>query len=177
MTNENEPQFNFGDIVSVAGYYPQVFRIEGYRIEHYHYPAEEWTDFVYELVEAHTGEWLEADDEDLTILAGAAQAETYLQSFKYPTKPPSQDANDVRNWIYEGGEVMAKKEPKPTARELSAKEADKRKQERKARAEQIDNLLDQRKWYADALERTNNEEFGDRVFAIDCELKKLTERE
>jgi hypothetical protein len=174
MSDENQPQFNFGDLVSVSGYYPQIFRIEGYRIEQYHYPSEEWTDFVYELADAHTGEWLEADTEDLTILAIADRAKAYLQAFKYPTKPPSQDANDVRNWMYGGGDIMAKKEPKPSAREMSAMEAEKRKQARKEHAAQVDNLLEIRKWYSDALERTNNEEFGDRVFAIDAELKKLS---
>jgi hypothetical protein len=48
---------------------------------------------------------------------------------------------------------------------------------RKKRAEQIDNLLDMRIWASKMLEKTNNEEYGDKVFAIDCELKKLTETE
>lgn len=48
-------------------------------------------------------------------------------------------------------------------------------QKRKARAEQIDNLLDMREWYRKALERTNDEAYGDRIMAIDCELRKLTE--
>jgi hypothetical protein len=48
---------------------------------------------------------------------------------------------------------------------------------RKKRGEQIDNLLDLRNWAADMLAKTGNEEFGDRVMAIDCELKKLMEVE
>jgi hypothetical protein len=76
-----------------------------------------------------------------------------------------------------GAETMAKPERKPTPRELSAQIADERKAMRKKRAEQIDNLLDMRIWASKMLEKTNNEEYGDKVFAIDCELKKLVETE
>jgi hypothetical protein len=58
---------------------------------------------------------------------------------------------------------------------LSAQIAEERKVARKRRAEQIDNLLDMRIWASEMLDKTGNEEFGDRVMAIDCELKKLTD--
>jgi len=80
---------------------------------------------------------------------------------------------------YEKGlKAMAKQEPrKPTARELSAQLAKEQKEMRKKRGEQIDNLLDLRNWAADMLAKTNDEAYGDRVFAIDTELKKLVETE
>jgi hypothetical protein len=94
---------------------------------------------------------------------------------------PAQEKPEWMTFMFGGDETMngfgeKPKEPrKPTAREISAKEAEEKKQARKVRAAEIDNLLDLRKWYADMLAKTNNEEFGDRVFALDCELKKLTE--
>jgi hypothetical protein len=71
---------------------------------------------------------------------------------------------------------LAKKEPQPkklSARELSAKEAEERKAARKAKAEEIDNLLDRRNWYAEQFAKSGNVEDNERVIAIDQELKKL----
>jgi hypothetical protein len=48
---------------------------------------------------------------------------------------------------------------------------------RKKRAAEIDNLLDQRNWYADMLAKTNDETYGDRLFAIEAELKRMVETE
>jgi hypothetical protein len=87
-----------------------------------------------------------------------------------------QSLVDIEN--YERGAMnMAKPERKPTAREISAKEAEERKAARKARGEEIDTLLDLRIWAADMLAKTNNEEFGDRVFAIDSKLKELVDND
>lgn len=90
---------NFGDIVRVAGYQTRLFQVDGYRTEHWHYPDEEWTDVVYELTDIHTGEWLEADLADLTIVAPAAD-EAKLKSSGFiilredtpmePNKPEQQ---------------------------------------------------------------------------------------
>jgi hypothetical protein len=148
----NKPDFNFGDLVRVDGYGARVFVVDGYREERYYHPDESWTDIVYELHCAWTGGRMEADEEDLTLVAPAENAEEYLA-----TAP-----------IMYGGDTM-KQPKKPTAKEEA--------EERKKRAEQIDNLLDMRNWYSEALERTNNEEFADRMFAIDAELKKLVEND
>lgn len=170
----NKPEFGFGDIVRVAGYYPRLFKVDGYREEHYYYPNEQWTEFVYELYDAHTSEWIEADEEDLALVAEADKAEEYLEANPQASTPITPDWIFGIDWAKEALPI-AKQERKPTARELSAMEADRRKAERKERAEQVDNLLDLRIWASDMLEKTGNEEFGDRIFAIDCELKKLIE--
>jgi hypothetical protein len=176
MNNDEQIFFNFFDLVRVDGYWPRVFRVDGYRIEHWRYPNETWTDMVYELVDAHTGEFLEADVEDLTLVETADKADDWLAANPAPTDAPQISfAIDVSHFM-KGAETMAKQEPrKPTARELSAQLAKEQKEMRKKRGEQIDNLLDLRNWAADMLAKTGNEEFGDRVMAIDCELKKLTE--
>lgn len=176
----NKPSYHFGDIVSIAGYHPQVFIVDGYREERYYYPNEQWTDLVYELHCANSGEWIEADDDDLSLVVQAEQADEYLAVNPAPAPMRATDASGLLSFMFGGDDMQFGRNPepaprKPTARELSAKEAEERKAIRKARAAEIDNLLEQRKWYADMLVKTNNEDFGDRVFAIDCELKKMIE--
>ena len=173
MSEQNEVFFHFGDLVRVDGYWPRVFKVDGYYTDTWHYPNEQWTETVYELVDAYNGEFLEADVEDLTLAETADKAEDFIAKNPTPTDYPQQIsfAIDVSHLIGMGAETMRK----PTAREISAMEADRRKAERKERGEQIDNLLDLRNWAAGMLEKTGNEAYGDRVFAIDAELKKLTE--
>ncbi|MFZ7945717.1 hypothetical protein [Neobacillus sp. 19] len=139
---------------------------------------------VYEVLDAVTGEFLEADGEDVEFVTDAEHAADYVRE-----NPPNYEApinysdkpfmSDWMTFMFGGETVMSKpKEPrKPTARELSAMEADRRKAERKERAEKIDNLLDLRIWASEMLEKTGNEEFGDRVMALDAKLKKLVETE
>jgi hypothetical protein len=174
MSNEpNEILFNFGDLVRCDGSWPRVFKVDGYHVDNWFYPNEQYTEVVFDLVDAYTGEFLEADYEDLTLVETADKAEEYLRINPAPAEP-KRYAIDVSHLLKEA-ETMAKEERKLTAREISGIEADKRKKERKEKALQIDDLLDIRKWNSDMLAKTNNEDYGDRVFAIDCELKKLTE--
>jgi hypothetical protein len=179
MSEQNEIFFNFGDLVRVDGYWPRVFKVDGYRREHWVYPNEEWADMVYELHDVANTEFIEADVEDLTLVETADKADAYLAANPPNYESPAPNMPDWMTFITGGDETMSKpKEPrKPTAREISAKEAEERKAARKVRGEEIDNLLDLRIWAADMLVKTNNEEFGDRVMAIDCELKKLTEND
>jgi hypothetical protein len=184
MSNDEQIFFNFFDLVRVDGYWPRVFRVDGYHIDTWRYPNETWTETVYELVDAHTGEFLEADVEDLTLVETADKAEEWLAANTAPEQSNTDWKAEVMESLrqieeYErGAKAMAKQEPrKPTARELSAQLAKESKELRKKRAAEIDNLLDMRNWAADMLAKTGNEEFGDRVMALDCELKKLTEVE
>jgi hypothetical protein len=177
MGEQNEIFFNFGDLVRVDGYWPRVFKVDGYRREQWQYPDEEWTDVVYELHDVGNMEFIEADMADLTLVETADNAEAYIETNPPNYEAPAPTMPDWMTFITGGDETMSKpKEPrKPTAREISAKEAEERKAARKARGEEIDNLLDLRNWAADMLAKTNNEEFGDRVMAIDAKLKELTE--
>jgi hypothetical protein len=179
MSEQNEIFFNFGDIVRVDGYWPRVFKVDGYRREHWVYPNEEWTDMVYELHDVANTEFIEADMEDLTLVVEADQADDYLAKNPPNYEAPAPAMPDWMTFITGGDETMSKpKEPrKPTPREISAKEAEDRRAARKARGEEIDNLLDLRIWAADMLAKTNNEEFGDRVFAIDAKLKELVDND
>jgi hypothetical protein len=169
-----------GDLVTVEGYDGRFFMVIGYQLIRNCLPEEEYNEVVYEVLDAVTGEFLEADGEDVEFVTDSEHASAYLAE-----NPPNYEAiapimpdwaNDVYPNYERGAMNMAKQEPrKPTAREISAKEAEEKKAARKARAAEIDNLLDLRIWAADMLEKTNNEEFGDRVFAVDCELKKMSE--
>lgn len=176
MSNEpNEIFFNFFDLVRLDGYWPRVFRVEGYHIDNWRYPNEQWIDMVYELTDAHSGEFLEADVEDLTLVETADKAEEYLAANPAPVQPKSF-VIDVLNLIGMGAETMAKQEPrKPTAREISAMEADKRKAARKAKAEQIDRLLDQMNDYKRLVAEFGDEEYKARVEYITLKLAELTE--
>jgi len=161
---------NFGDLVRVIGYYPRIYQIDGYRFETYHYPDETWTETVYELTDVQTGDWLEADKDDLTLVANAEKAAEYLETMK-PTEVYTVMEGVGTMW----GAGKSNEPPKPTARELSAQEAERRKQARKERAEAIDRLLDIASWNRKMLDKTNDETYGDALMAVEAELKKLTE--
>jgi hypothetical protein len=175
----NKPEFNFGDIVRVNGYYPRLFEIDGRRIENWQYAEEQWTDIVYEVYDVLTSDWIECAEEDLTLVVEADMAEDYLAANPPNYEAPAPTMPDWMTFINGGDETMSKpKEPrKPTARELSAKEAEERKAARKARGEEIDNLLDIAQWNRTMLEKTNDEAYGDRLMAVEAELKKLVETE
>jgi hypothetical protein len=191
MTEGEEFEFaipaDHGDLVTVDGYEGRFFMVIGFQLIRNCLPEEAYNEVVYEVLDAVTGEFLEADGEDVEFVTDAEHASAYLAE-----NPPDYEAiapilpdwaKDVHQSLvdienYERGAMsMAKQERKPTAREISAKEAEERKAARKARAAEIDNLLDLRNWAADMLAKTNNEEFGDRVFAIDTKLKELVETE
>jgi hypothetical protein len=170
-----------GDLVTVDGYNGRFFMVIGYQLIRNCLPEEEYNEVVYEVLDAVTGEFLEADGEDVEFVTDAEHAAQYLAE-----NPPDYEAPapkiDMSDWVINistgGVSNMAKQEPrKPTAREISAKEAEERKAARKARAVEIDNLLDIAHWNARMLEKTNDERYGDQLFAIEAELKKLVETE
>jgi hypothetical protein len=176
-----------GDLVTVDGYDGRYFMVIGYQLIRNCLPEEEYNEVVYEVLDAVTGEFLEADGEDVEFVTDAEHASAYLAE-----NPPEYEATapilpdwakdvyqslvDIEN--YERGAMnMAKPERKPTAREISAKEAEERRAARKARAAEIDNLLEIAQWNRSMLEKTNDEAYGDRLMAVEAELKKLVETE
>ena len=170
---EFELPADHGDLVTVDGYDDRLFMVIAYQLIRNCLPEEEYNEIVYEVIDAYTGEFLEADGEDVEFVTDADHAAAYVRE----NPNPKAFAIDVSHLENKGATSMAKEERKPTARELSAQIADERKAARKKRGEQIDNLLDMRNWASEMLAKTGNEEYGDRVFAIDAELKKLTETE
>ena len=194
MTNEREfekfefePEYDFGDLVRVAGYYPQVYRIIGKRCESYFYPDEEWSELIYELSDVYTAGWLEADEKDLVLVAEEENADEYLSTIGQATIDltdiPSADEFDLTDFIVgidfayqdevEERTMFGKqsKEPrKPTARELSSQEAERRKQARKDKAEKVNELLDAKNDYKALYEAFGDSEYLKKQAEIDAEL-------
>lgn len=166
-----EPTIFHGDLVTVEGYGANVYEVDGYRMETYFYPEEVYSDVVYELTEITTGQWLEADVTDLTLLAPADQADEYLAA-----NPPP--AAGTYYTLSEGAIEMSKKEERqPTARELSSKEAAERKKARKERAAKIDELLDEMNDLRILTDMYGDKggDYAERTAEIKAELKILTE--
>jgi hypothetical protein len=177
----NKPEFNFNDIVHVAGYEPQIFVIDGYRAEHYYYPDEDWVDLVYECHDFFSGEWIECDAEDISLVASAEDAEEYLSGITAPPeKQPGTFGGNTMSEIMQSifgmeAGIVAKEERKPTARELSSKEAADRKKARKEKAEKIDRLLDELNDYKRLVAEFDDEEHKARVEYTLLKLAELTE--
>jgi hypothetical protein len=74
-----EYKFFFGDLVQVSGYGSDLFKIVGFRTEIWRYKEDAWEDVIYELSRISDGEWLEAGEEELTLVADAESADTFIQ--------------------------------------------------------------------------------------------------
>lgn len=113
-----EYKFFFGDLVQVSGYGSDLFKVVGFRTEIWRYKEDAWEDVIYELSRVSDGEWLEAGEEELTLVADAESADTFIQKLgllylinkqdKTVTTPKSQ--NIVRKAEVE--EIERKKEKK-----------------------------------------------------------------
>jgi hypothetical protein len=154
MTHGKQPPISFGDLVRINGYGNRVFQVESFREEIHYWQDGIMSELVYELFDCGNADWLEADAEDLTLVADASQADEYLRANPAPMEPSSIDFSgylfgmDIANQ-FGGGNEMKPNQPerKPTARELSGQEAERRKQARKDRAKKIDACLDWMNYY------------------------------
>ncbi|MBM7619384.1 hypothetical protein JOC95_001233 [Bacillus tianshenii] len=67
-----------GDIVHVTGYGTELFKIVGFRTEIWRYKEDSWEDIIYELTRLSDGEWLEAGEEELTMVVHHDHAEILI---------------------------------------------------------------------------------------------------
>lgn len=113
-----EYKFFIGDLVQVSGYGSDLFKVVGFRTEIWRYKDDAWEDVIYELSRVSDGEWLEAGEEELTLVADAESADTFIQKLgllylvnkqEKTTKNP-QLQNMVRKAEFE--EIERKKEKK-----------------------------------------------------------------
>ncbi|PLT34974.1 hypothetical protein [Bacillus sp. V5-8f] len=74
-----EYQFFFGDLVQVEGYGNDYFKVIGFRTEIWRYKENAWEDVIYELSRISDGEWLEAHEEEMTLIADAERADKIIQ--------------------------------------------------------------------------------------------------
>ncbi|MFD2680561.1 hypothetical protein [Bacillus seohaeanensis] len=76
-----EYKFLFGDLVIVRGYENDLFKIVGFRTEIWRYKEDAWEEVIYELMRVSDGEWLEANEEELTLIADVEQAEAFIRKY------------------------------------------------------------------------------------------------
>ncbi|RLQ95203.1 hypothetical protein [Falsibacillus albus] len=83
-----EYKFFFGDLVQVKGYGNDLFKVVGFRTEIWRYKEDAWEDIIYELTRLIDGEWLEADEDELILIADSEHAETVVKKYGwvYPQK-------------------------------------------------------------------------------------------
>ncbi|MBT2757161.1 hypothetical protein [Mesobacillus foraminis] len=125
-----EYKFFFGDLVQVKGYGSDLFKIVGFRTEIWRYKEDSWEDVIYELSRIKDGEWLEAGEEELTLVADAESAEVFIQKlgllYSNEKKALPAPAND-------------KKSAAPNTRKNAEKDELRKKNKKRI---QIDSLLD-----------------------------------
>ena len=75
-------------ITSSQGYDEDLFKIVGFRTEIWRYKDDAWEDVIYELMRVTDGEWLEADENEITLVADEGQAEAFIKKygFVFPAK-------------------------------------------------------------------------------------------
>ncbi|MDR4886098.1 hypothetical protein RGU12_00880 [Fredinandcohnia sp. QZ13] len=151
---EIEYKYYFGDLVFVQGYEDDVFKIVGIHTEIWRYKEGAWEDVIYELARVTDGEWLEAGEDELTLLADFDQAETFLQkySLKYFVKKKNKNVG-----MYENMDIYRKSE----------KDHMRIKKEKK---EIIDGLLDVYNDYKILYEMFQDQKYKD---VMDLALKNL----
>ena len=90
-----QPPISFGDLVRIDGYGNRVFQVESFREETHYWQDGIMSELVYELFDCGNADWLEADAEDLTLLADASQADEYLRANPAPMEPSSIDLTNL----------------------------------------------------------------------------------
>ncbi|WP_335871692.1 hypothetical protein [Bacillus sp. 2205SS5-2] len=92
--------FFFGDLVKVDGFENDLFKVVGIRTEIWRYKEDAWEEIVYELNRVKDGEWLEADEEDLSLIADGSYADIFLQKYNFlfpKNRPLALNSPDYTN--------------------------------------------------------------------------------
>ncbi|MCA1030320.1 hypothetical protein LCL95_04610 [Bacillus timonensis] len=150
--------YYFGDLVIVEGYGTEIFKVIGVRTEIWRNKEGAWEEITYELSRIRDGEWLEAGEDELTLIADSEHAEVFLQklSLMYVRKKDQKSL-----------ELPGMKE---TFRN-SEKDRLRKKQERK---EIIDGLLDVYNDYAFLYKMFKDEKYKEIMEVVLLNLKKFT---
>ncbi|WP_428908408.1 hypothetical protein [Niallia sp. Krafla_26] len=151
-----EYKFLIGDIVQVKGHKNDFFKIIGFRTEIWRYKESSWEDIVYELARIGDGEWMEASEADLILLADVDHAEAFMQKLGllYLIKNHGQELKELP---------------------LSLDKKDPIAHEEQKQQERINRLLDIYNDYRFLYEWFKDEEYVQVMNAVILELKKLTE--
>jgi hypothetical protein len=152
-----EYKFFIGDIVQVKGQDSDFFKIIGFRTEIWRYKEDAWEDIIYELARIGDGEWMEAAEHELILLADVENAEAFMQKL--------------------GLLYLIKKQNSLEANELAlslAKKEKSEKQDTQKREDQINRLLDIYNDYRFLFEWFHDDEYLQVMKATIRELKKLS---
>ena len=152
-----EYKFFIGDIVQVKGQDSDFFKIIGFRTEIWRYKEDAWEDIIYELARIGDGEWMEAAEHELILLADVENAEAFMQKL--------------------GLLYLIKKQNSLEANELAlslAKKEKNEKQDTQKREDQINRLLDIYNDYRFLFEWFRDDEYLQVMKATIRELKKLS---
>ena len=149
-----EYKFFFGDLVQVAGYGADLFKVVGFRTEIWRYKEDAWEDVIYELSRVSDGEWLEAGEEELTLVADAESADTFIQKLGLLYLVNKQE------------KTVQKQLPQNIIRKAEFEEIEKKKEKKQL----IDNLLDIYNDYRILYELFHDQEYYQVMRLI---LKKL----
>ncbi|WP_066299583.1 hypothetical protein [Bacillus sp. FJAT-29937] len=156
-----EYKYFFGDLVQVKGYGSDLFKVVGFRTEIWRYKEDAWEDIIYELTRISDGEWLEAGEEELTIVADAESADAFIQKL---------------GLLY----LLNKKEKLPTSLEQKGAAPNFRKTEKEILASirerklLIDGLLDIYNDYRILYEMFRDEEYKHIMRVIVRKLKQIS---
>lgn len=120
-----EFRFLIGDIVLVNGYGSDLFKVVGYRTEIWRYKEDAWEDIIYELSRVSDGEWLEASEEELSLVVDAENADIFIQKLGLL-------------YLLNNKKVLELKEPSTSSRRAEKKLLNEKKNQKQL----IDGLLD-----------------------------------
>ena len=157
-------ELNFGDLVHVEGYGNTPFYIDGWQTTTYYEPDEEWTDTMYDLTNAFTGEYEIAFAEDIKRICGAGEADDYLQSIV--TQINKKTGENSWEVTLSFGSINRKKEPSKNDLYIAQK---------KKEAE-IDSLLDELNDYSALADAFGDDEYSEKVEQINIRLSQIVEK-
>jgi hypothetical protein len=152
-----EYKFFIGDIVQIKDQGPDFYKIIGFRTEIWRYKDSSWEDIIYELARISDGEWMEASEADLILLADVENAEAFMQKLGLLYFIKNQNGQEIKE--------------KELALSIEKKEA---KPEGLKREEQINRLLDIYNDYSFLYEWFKDEEYLHVMRAAIRELKRVT---
>lgn len=162
-----EYKFFIGDLVQVKGYGSDFFKIIGFRTEIWRYKEDAWEDVIYELSRLGDGEWVEAKEEDLILLADSDNAEAFMQKLGLLYFIKKQNAEEPK-------ELFLSLEKEDSSHEDSSHhdKNDDRKRELK-----INRLLDIYNDYHSLYQSFGDEEYLHVMKAAIRELERLTKND
>lgn len=153
-----EFKYYFGDLVQVKGYGKDLFKIVGLRTEIWRYQKDAWEDIVYELSRLSDGEWLEASEDEITLIADHEHAPVFLQKLEV-------------NYVKTKETKMMEMLQSMNKQRKTEKELLRLKRERKAI---IDGLLDVYNDYKSLYELFDDEEYKNVMELVMENLLKFT---